>query len=462
MKSMIRMFTLLVLVSFPFSAMAECQVDADCNENEICALSDCKACPDEEECPPCEPEGVCIQVGAEGQDCDTNQDCPSGYECLPMPCPGCACPPCDPDDEGNCPECDCPPCDGGGECVELWDDDPDDWYGGECDNDADCPEYFTCKDIQVPCPTMPDCPPCTCAAPGCNPDEGDCSEAPEPDCECEPCDIPEDFECETETYGYCVFEPEDCSSDDDCGEGFECIEQEACWESGGGGCVCTTCACPDCPEGEECEPCDCPEEEECECFDDEPQSGCESMGAFCVPKQIECEDDLNCPEGWECAQFGSSGGGTSCACACECQATPPCAPGEECPEPEECVCPPCDCDEEGEEFAEPGIGFCIPGGWKDIGFDDGETLGGSNFIEKGVSSAASDSPHSPEADPNGQGNGEGGGNEETPSDTSGGNDDGGSTGCSTGSTGGGAPFGILFAFLALGLAVTRRKSAVRS
>jgi uncharacterized protein (TIGR03382 family) len=82
----------------------------------------------------------------------------------------------------------------------------------------------------------------------------------------------------------CVFIPEECQVDDDCGENFRC---ESIGHSIG-------CASPEeiCPEGEECEPIesiDCEEEEFVE--------------SFCVPEEIECDSDDACPADWSCQEF---------------------------------------------------------------------------------------------------------------------------------------------------------------
>jgi hypothetical protein len=91
---------------------------------------------------------------------------------------------------------------------------------------------------------------------------------------------------------------------------------------------------------------------------------CNVVASICAPKQIECEDDAGCPEGWECLE----GGGDAPTCACTQCVCEPCPEGETC---EPCECPedpePCDCG--GEEFV--AESYCIPGGWGEAGFVGG-------------------------------------------------------------------------------------------
>jgi len=262
-------------------------------------------------------------------ECLTDEDCPEGLVCMPAPCPAMACE--DP--------ADCPPCDATGFCME-----PDNPGGGgwedQCAEDQDCPFDFVCKAMEIPCPGVA-CTPCDC---DCKPGTEGC------DCQCPEC--PEPAPCEPVFVHVCVYEPKACSVHDDCGEGFECVAQEVC----SGGCACAGCACPECPEGEECPPCDCPEPEPCTC-DQEPS--CEVTGRFCQPKKIPCAEDSQCPADWTCSPVG----GTSCLC-------PDCA----CPAPDgegggtDCECGPCDCDQETAEQ------LCLPPGWANAGISDPDGL----------------------------------------------------------------------------------------
>jgi len=373
-------------------------------------------------------------VGDEALSCETDADCPDGYFCIYLTT-ACVCPDCPPGEE--CEDCNCP--DEGeveGYCEqEDWDDD-DDWgfYGGECDEDADCPVGFACEMVPVPC-AAPDCPPCTCEA--CDPDDEDCNE--EPDCECPDCPDPEP--CEAEEVGYCVYDMVDCETDADCAAGFECLEVEECSGSGGG-CSCG-CDCMACPEGEDCPDCVCPP---CDCEEEEYTEECEVVGSFCAPKEQPCEDDADCLDGWECMTIAVGGGDTDCACpACLCE---PCPEGEEC---EPCDCPDCDCgDEEPETFVEEE-GYCVPAGWSEI--IEESAMGGANYEEArdamagelygdGAEDGADKSVQiaTPEAPGDGAA------------------EDSSSSGCATGQAAGAAPLFILLAALAAAILPRRRTS----
>lgn len=279
---------------------------------------------------------------AEDMACESDADCPDGYGCMMIGC-ACLCP------EGEeCEPCDCPE-DGEGWCGYIGDDDYG-FYGGECDANDDCPVGFACEMITMPC-AAPDCLPCTCEA--CDPDDEECD--PEA-CECPECPEPEP--CDSEEIGICVYDMVDCETDADCGEGFECLEVEECWGSGGG-CACE-CACEACPDGEECPPCECPD---CDCGDEEFEEGCETVGSFCAPKEQVCDTDDDCLDGWECMFMATGGGGSDCMCLT-------CEPGEE--------CPPCDCDDEPEEWVDEE-GWCVPDGWSEIIEDSG--MAGGNYEE---------------------------------------------------------------------------------
>ena len=460
-------FFVLTLVPATAFAYQECTSDIDCDEGWECLPLPCGcACPDcppGEDCPPCECDdcgdlGECIPAGF-GKECDSDEDCPEGFECWDAPGPTCACPGCEPGED--CPPCDCPEDDGDypGMCVE--EEDPfDDIVGNECDTDEDCPADFVCEEIEYGCGTVPDCPPCVCGG-GCDPDDEDCAD--EPECECPVCPEPEP--CDEELVGMCVFSPPECEVDADCGEGYECVEIEECWGSvSGGDCVCTDCVCAECPDGEDCPPCDCPEEPICECDEEEEwEEGCETVMAICLPQQIECETDDDCPVDFVCNEFTDYG---DCECVCAC---PPCPEGEECPA---CECDDCECDEETTES------FCLPEGWDESMF--GGDGGGSTAIgeddpnpqdpvnreedkegEEGTGDDVDLDGEGPEDGPDGdgpadendddgEGEGEGGAGEV-------GSDDGGSAGCSAG----GAPAAgfplLLVAFAVLALLPARRR-----
>jgi hypothetical protein len=313
-----------------------------------------------------------------------------------------------------------------------------DIVAGTCESDEDCPADFSCLEIPVPCgATSPSCPPCACA--GCDPDSEDCTEPPE--CECEPCEEPEPEECDDEVVKVCAYDPEECTSDADCSEGYECVEVEECM---GWGCACPACACV-CPEGEECPPCEC---EPCDC-PEQPVEECKVVGAYCGPKEIDCDSDAECPEGWECVEFGAE----QCLCpACACA---PCEEGTECPP---CDCPDCSCEDTSGEKK------CTPGGWKDGGvmeaMADG-TEGGYGEEPQAAANGTDDGGEGGDGAAGGGGEGTGG-NENPPADDTGdggssgaaasAGDEGGSGACAVGLDGNG---GLALLFLLSGLAAVR-------
>jgi Cys-rich repeat protein len=282
-------------------------------------------------------------VAAYGQTCTADTDCPDGYSCVFTPCamydcaPDQECPPIDCHTEGRCSQ------DGGS-------------YGGwvpesDCAADADCPAGFTCDEVSLPCATEVPAT-CACAAPACDPASGECTAEEKCDCSDQGAPLPE-TDCTPTSVKLCVYHEKECASDADCAEGFECAEQQMCSGGGSAGCACTDCACPTCPEGEEC-PCDCPADPPpCEC--EEPvytEPTCEVTGHFCQAKSIPCAADADCPANWTCLEVG-----VACGCpAMEYYCDP--AANEACPE-----VPPCDC---GGVEAEK---YCSPDGW--AGYDYG-------------------------------------------------------------------------------------------
>ncbi|MFH1530081.1 MAG: hypothetical protein ABIK09_05020 [Pseudomonadota bacterium] len=373
----------------------------------------------------------------EDMSCMSDSDCPEGYGCAMM---SCACAECPPGEE--CLPCDCPE-DGEGWCEDMGGG-SDDWgfYGGECDVDGDCPLGFSCELVSMPCATEA-CPPCACM--DCDPDDAECEETP---CECPECPDPEP--CDSEEMGFCVYDMVDCATDADCGEGFECLEVEECWASGGG-CACS-CACETCPAGEECEPCECPP---CEC-DDEPdfEEGCDVVGSFCAPKEQPCETDGECLDGWECMMVSLGGGGTDCACpGCACA---PCPEGEEC---EPCDCPPCECDDEPIEESVVEEGYCVPDGWSEI-IEGAGGVNGSGSYE-----AARDAMAGELYGNGGTGEGDDKTLQLSAPEGAGAADDAAentASGCATGQAAGAAPlFILLFALAALVLLPRRRSLTTR-
>lgn len=284
---------------------------------------------------------VLLPLTAFAMPCETDADCDEGQVCAPAPA---SCPPCEAGAE--CPSCEP---ETSGECMDAGGGGHEFWSGVECETDADCPDLFSCSEEAVPCAM----PAIACDCPDCPPDAPDC----DPECSCPD---PGDYECPDETVKICVYEPASCETDAECGEGFECYAEEICYGSSGG------CACPgwDPDSGEEPAECTC---------DEEPVSTeeCEVVGSYCAPKQVECQADADCPNGWECATFAMGGSG-DVACACT-----TCA----CPEGAECDCETtCDCPETEEpEVVEETMGYCLPGGWGDVvssAMDSGTATGG--------------------------------------------------------------------------------------
>lgn len=344
-------------------------------------------------------------ASAQAADCASDADCPFGYVCMPVPCAmGCQ--------AGE----ECPPCEETSQCVgDSEGEDEKGWISGECAADPDCPMFFKCEEVRIPCESA-GCAPCGC--PDC-PDGEEC-----PACECPPCDEPPP--CEDETAMMCVYKPVACSADSDCEEGFECVEEEVC--SGGSACSCGGCACSPCPEGEDCPPCDCEQEPECACDDQPPaEEQCEVFGAWCAPKEIDCGSGRACPDGWECAEFEEACACPDCACASQ-----DCPEGEECRPADECECPPCDCADETAKL-------CVPGGWREAGI----------VTEEGTPAYAGEEGGKKDGD----GNGEETGNPDNRGDAKGTSGSGSGsdsvTGCSTaGVTAGGTV--AVFIFVASG------------
>ncbi|MBR58187.1 MAG: hypothetical protein CMH54_09215 [Myxococcales bacterium] len=377
---------ILIICLAPVVAFAEpdetatsCTEDADCPVGTTCQPISTPAisCAPDEECPDEEPTYACV---AGPDTCENDADCEQGFECIRFPCPECLCPPCE---EEECPPCECPPCDETGICAPKGVGEPvGQLVGGPCDTDEQCPISFSCQEVQTSsCDTKDR--PTSCVCPDCVPGE-DC-----PPCDCD--ELPEEQTdeeaCVPETANLCVFEPIDCMEDADiCGEGFYCAPIESCMSSGSAG---MACVCPDCPEGEECPPCDC---------DDVPEPPveeeiCETEAAICAPEEIECAENSDCPEGWECAQIEQAGA-TICAC-------PPCEDGEE--------CPPCDCDDIDEEQED--LSICLPEGWLDIlgpALSDGRALD-ETLVEPGTTPNIEPGTNNEPAEPTGAENASGSG-----------------------------------------------------
>ncbi len=192
------------------------------------------------------------------QECESDADCDEGYDCE-MPSIACAE---GPNGEGR-EDCEEERQQLTGECVRG---------PLSCDSDADCPGILTCQSwgsSSVPCTVD---------------EEGN-----------EECGDADPVEEEL----FCDWTPARCDDDTPCDEGFEC-------EQGG-----------EISVGEDCaEACD--EEGNCtsDCGDQEPDFQ-ETTEGYCIPVEIECETDDQCPTDWscyslsyeECSGSGSSGSG---------------------------------------------------------------------------------------------------------------------------------------------------------
>ncbi|MBM4354980.1 MAG: hypothetical protein FJ109_14545 [Deltaproteobacteria bacterium] len=294
MKTRLAFLALFLMLPLSSAMAVECTTDADCPEGSQCVAVPCAcACPacdpdSGAECPPCEcpdcPEGgECVEIDVGpgpwyGDECEQDADCPMDFTCqeVPLPCatepvcPPCACAGCDPDSE-DCtdpPECECEPC-----------EEPDPlpceettakvciYEPKECTADTDCAEGFECLEIEE-CSGVGGCACTGCACPDCP--EGE---------ECPPCDCPTDplpCECEEEEFAeectvvgaFCAPKQQECTTDDECPEGWECAGFV-----GGLDCACAACECTTCAEGEECPECNCPP---CDC----PEAGTE---LYCLP-----------------------------------------------------------------------------------------------------------------------------------------------------------------------------------
>ncbi len=291
---------------------SECTSDGDCPDGYYCEILPCPIAmgPDGEETYECAEEGYCVQNGVfapptlVAAECTDDADCPMGFACeeYEIPCSDvkplteCVCEPCDPDSGEECPECECPE-------EPVWEECEEQtalmcvYSFAECTADADCDDGFECLAVES-CTGGSFCECSSCACAGCPEGEEDC-----PPCDCPEEEVCECYEeeivCETEV-AYCVPVQQECASDDECPEGWECSEFSA---------NATSCACADClceetacdPDDEECEeiPCEC---EPCVCEDESE----ETVEAYCLPG------------GWnEAIPMGGEGGGTGSATSFE-------------------------------------------------------------------------------------------------------------------------------------------------
>ena len=434
--NMAGVFVALALMASPAAASAqECTSDADCGDGDVCMVPPCAmvSCPPGEECPEieCEEVGECgNQYGIPDEMiCDTSADCPAYFECMEREF-GCW---------GN-PRT---------TLTEPGKQDPD-GSGSSTDSQGSSGSSGSAGDT-----------------PSSDPDTGDeedpdgeSKEDPEESSDLMP--MPEEEggesgdeeDCEPDKISICVFMPTDCDSDDQCDDGFSCqVTEEICMGGSGGvpieeDCICAQCICEEGDDDCNCPPCDCdndsfaPEPSE-ESGDEDPvdppiEEECEVLAQQCIPQEVPCATDDECPAGWECVEAPVMDTTISVDC-------PPCA----CEEGDEnCECP--DCEEDSfDPVPVETEGMCMPEGWADIGpFYGGG--GGGGWDEESSNPTLGGG--------NGGNSGEGAAAPEDSSDESSGGSSGGCSVAAAGSAGTGLMLmSILFGLLLPGIG-RRRKS----
>lgn len=199
-------------------------------------------------------------------------------------------------------------------------------YEPGCVNNADCPPGFECVHPGADPDGVPSYGVCMPANSGCHGDD-DCPEGSSCLVECWDC-FPHDPDCHPGCHGVCLPVEPECHSDDDCvdpaGTQGRCIDGRCHFEP-------LRCnATSDCPEGMMCLfPCD-------DCSGTNPD--CKpSCAGICVPKPPTCEDVI-CPTGHHCEMLD-----VVCV-AWPCPPLPVCVPDEikclsndDCPPDQECV-----------------------------------------------------------------------------------------------------------------------------
>lgn len=258
--------SLALTAMFATTAAADqaiCMDDADCAPGEICVEIPCPG--------DCEPvwEAYCMSA----EDGSGEGPPPSGVPPMPMPEPDYGC-----DSNADCDEDEyC--LDTIGECVP-------DWFVA-CANDSDCGAGLRCIDIGD-----------MMGGSGSWEDDTDAVEPlPFPG---ERDGAPKSGGVLPEESSYCLPEwlnPEPCTSDADCADGFACERAEICacggWggEPGaGGGWDGPE---PDFDERQKDDP-------ECECWLEEE--------AYCQLQEIECSSASDCPEDWTCEAWHDADG----------------------------------------------------------------------------------------------------------------------------------------------------------
>lgn len=250
---------------------AACVTDADCDEGLVCKTetyeTDCayeEDCPEGQTCeaPDCEPT-IETYSYCDLPPCQTDADCGEGRICkIETYEIGCATAPCP---EGEV--CEEPACEPSTETYSYCMDKP-------CASDTDCAEGLIC--IQQTAQA------CSGGASVSCDDEGNCTTT----------ELEEN--CTTETYSYCGYRYQaECTQNEDCGPGFDCVPEQICWCTGATGVGPTgeagAASVPDEPI---------PVETEC---------GCEPTGRNqCELQELPCAADTDCPEGFSCQEDGAT------------------------------------------------------------------------------------------------------------------------------------------------------------
>jgi hypothetical protein len=181
--------------------------DITCPKGYECVTDeqDCPAidCVEGQECTPCEPM---VATTCSPLPCTSDADCDSGMTCAAMDVVECpAAPPCDGAENGECPE---PPeteCTTTrvSECMPNW--------ALPCEAAADCGPGFTCEELEQ----------CGCTG---SSSAGGPDAPPTPDDETEPETTREDCKCVPSGEFACHLVVTACATDDECAEGFTCID----------------------------------------------------------------------------------------------------------------------------------------------------------------------------------------------------------------------------------------------
>lgn len=186
--------------------------------------------------------------------CSVNADCGKGYECTVVGGSGCAAPACAPG--ASCPPPE--PC----KPTEIKACTP-----ARCAADADCADGMLCHKWTEACPAVD----CVCS-----------SNTPKCDCPQPACDPTVLSIC---TPRYVL----PCAAAADCGSGFTCEEQQSCTCSGSAGGAAPPAGSAGAAPSDVAAPLP------------KPSCSCSPSGVFqCVPKEIPCSADAQCPAGWGC------------------------------------------------------------------------------------------------------------------------------------------------------------------